>query len=179
MILMSKIRQKGLVWIKGIDIHDKVLKISQLADDTTCFVSDINSVIKIFEIFKMFQLCAGLAVNKEKTKAKFIGSLKHRVDTPLGLDWSDPFVYSLGVKIKGEEKDHYILNYKQRLSNFKNLLNSWKSRKLSLKGKVTVINNLAFLPLLYVCSALYTPETVYTEVKAAITIFYGIIKEQR
>ena len=157
--------------IKGIDIHDKVLKISQLADDTTCFVSDINSVIKIFEIFKMFQLCAGLAVNKEKTKAKFIGSLKHRVDTPLGLDWSYPFVYSLGVKINGKEKDHYILNYKQRLSNFKNLLNSWKSRKLSLKGKVTVINNLALSPLLYVCSALYTPEIVYTEVKAAITNF--------
>ena len=104
-----------------------MLKISQLADDTTCFVSDINSVIKIFEIFKMFQLCAGLAVNKEKTKAKFIGSLKHRVDTPLGLDWSDPFVYSLGVKINGKERTTFFVKIMAKY------MLKWKTRTIFFK----------------------------------------------
>ena len=157
--------------VKGIDINGTILKISQLADDTTCFVRDLKSVVKILEIFKAFQLCAGLSVNKEKTKAKFIGSLKHRVDTPLGLDWSDSFVHSLGIKINGKEQDHYTLNYKHRVSNLRNLLNSWKCRKLSLKGKVTVINNLALSPLLYVCSIIHTPERVFTEVKTEVLNF--------
>ena len=155
--------------IKGIDVCGTDIKISQLADDTTCFVSDTDSIAEICRIFKAYEQCAGLKVNIEKTRAKFIGSLKNRTDSPFGLDWSEENVYTLGIKITGKEQDHYNLNFKHRILNLKNILKVWKGRKLSLKGKITVINNLALPPLLYVGSIIHVPNIVFKEVKKHIT----------
>ncbi len=47
----------------------------------------------------------------------------------------------------------------------------WKCRHLSLKGKVTVVNNLALSPLLYLCSIIHTPENVISEVKSIVVDF--------
>ncbi len=55
--------------------------------------------------------------------------------------------------------------------NLRNILNTWKGRKLSLKGKITVINNLALPPLMYVASVIHTPDIVFKEVKAIIPDF--------
>ncbi len=46
------------------------------------------SVKEILVIFKCFELCAGLKINTDKTKANYIGSLKGRVGSPpwAGLD---------------------------------------------------------------------------------------------
>ena len=51
------------------------------------------------------------------------------------------------------------------------LLKSWKCRYLSLKGKITVINTLALSQLIYLCSIIYVPENVYSEVKKIILDF--------
>ena len=115
-------------------------------------MSDIDSVKIILDTFGSFKLCAGLIVNLDKTNGKFIGSLKYITDEPLNLNWGCKNISALGVTISGKETDHYNLNYKKRIVNLKTLLNCWKSRKLSLKGKVTVINTLAITPLLYIAS---------------------------
>jgi exonuclease III len=157
--------------IRGIEINGSIMKLSQLADDTTCFVADIDSIREILLLFNKYEKCAGLKMNLDKTKATFIGSFKERVDAPLGLDWSEKNIHSLGITLSGNEIDHYELNYKARIQNMKNLLNTWKCRKLSLKGKVTVINNLALSPLLYVCSVIHTPDIVIEQVKKLILDF--------
>ena len=69
------------------------------------------------------------------------------------------------------KKDHYILNYKKRLTTMKNLLSSWKYRYLSLKVKVTVINSLAISPLLYLASVIHVLCRVIQEVKHIVTDF--------
>ena len=51
------------------------------------------------------------------------------------------------------------------------LLNSWKCRKLSLKGKITVINSLALSSLIYLASIIHVPDRVYTEIKNILTDF--------
>ncbi len=71
---------------KGIEINGSILKITQLVDDTTCFVADIPSVKETLVMFKCIQLCASLKINTDKTKANYAGSLKGRVEAPLGLD---------------------------------------------------------------------------------------------
>ena len=53
----------------------------------------------------------------------------------------------------------------------KQLLNSWKCRKLSIKGKITVINSLAISKLIYLASIILVPERVYEEVKKLIIDF--------
>jgi exonuclease III len=132
--------------IEGIVIAGTEIKISQLADDTNCFILNMKSLRLLLLIFEEFRHCAGLSLNVDKTKARYLGSLKGVQEFPLGLDWSEEYVFSLGVVFSGNEADHYDLNYKNRILNMKNTLNSWKCRKLSLKGKVTVINTLALPP---------------------------------
>jgi hypothetical protein len=157
--------------IKGININGTEVKVSQLADDTNLFVIDTNSVSIILKTFKLFKTCAGLKVNIDKTKAKYIGSLKNVKEYLFNLDWSKGYISSLGVHISGDENDHYDLNYKHRILNLKKLLNIWKGRKLSLKGKVTVINTLAISSLVYISSVIHTPDIVIKEVKNLIVDF--------
>ncbi len=160
--------------IKGIEINGSILKITQLADDTTCFVTDIPSLKEILVMFKCFELCAGLKINTDKTKANYIGSLnmlKGRVEAPLWQDWTEANIHCLGIVLSGNEDDPYELNYKKRILNLRNILNNWKCRKWSLKGKIMVINNLALPPLLYVASVLHIPDIVFKEVKAIISYF--------
>ncbi len=89
------------------------MKITQLADDTTCFVADIPSVKEILVMFKCFKLCAGLTINTDKTKANYIGSLKGRFEAPLGLDWTEANIHCLGIVLSGNEDDHDELNFKK------------------------------------------------------------------
>ncbi len=56
--------------IKGINVSNIEIKISQIADDTTCFVQDVNSIKVILETFETFRLCAGLKLNVDKNESK-------------------------------------------------------------------------------------------------------------
>ena len=150
--------------IRGIHVDDCEIKITELADDTTCFVKDKASLCHLLSIFKQFELCAGLKMNVDKTKAKVLGPATMPPDNLFGLNWTEEAFHILGVSLSGDENDHYILNYKKRLKNMKNLLSSWKCRRLSLKGKVTVINILAISPLLYLASVIHVPAQVIQEV---------------
>ncbi len=84
---------------------------------------------------------------------------------PLGLDWSSDNIETLGVKLPANKGDLYNLNLKNRILHLKNLLRLRKSRYLSLKGKVKLVNILALSPLLYLASVLHTPDNVIKVVK--------------
>ena len=157
--------------ISGIKIEEREIKISQLADDTTCFLSNLESVNQIIKIFDEFYVCAGLRVNLEKSKAYYIGSLKGTNSYCYGLDWTDQPIQSLGIVFATNDNDHYILNYKKRIKSLNSLLQMWSQRRLSLKGKVTVINNLALPSLLYVVSVTHVPDRVVKEVNNILDNF--------
>ncbi len=78
--------------IQRIKIGDSEIKLTQLADNMNCFITNIDSIIEIMNTFNKFKMCAGLNVNVEKTKAKFIGSFRERVNCPWGLDWSNDYI---------------------------------------------------------------------------------------
>ncbi len=48
-------------------------------------------------------------------------------------------------------------NFQKRILNLKAILNIWKQRTLSLKRKITVLNNLAVAPIIYASSIVNTP----------------------
>ena len=110
-----------------------------MADATTCFVKDKISLKNLIDVFEEFEICSALKRNLDKTKAKTLRpepELGHKL---FGLDWVNDPMCTLGVTLSGNEDDHYILNFKKRLKNMKNFLATWKCRKLSRKGKVTII----------------------------------------
>ena len=73
-LLACKIRQNQE--INGIKIGDAELKISQLADDTICFIDNCNSIPPLLSTFHIFEKCSGLKVNIEKTSITYIGKGK-------------------------------------------------------------------------------------------------------
>ena len=62
--------------INKINICGTDLCVSQYADDTTIFIQDKNSVLKVIEIADNFSKVSGLQLNKEKTCRMLIGACK-------------------------------------------------------------------------------------------------------
>jgi hypothetical protein len=157
--------------VKGIKIGNREIKITLLADDATCILQDCDSVKSILNILCKFSMCSGLKINMDKTKAKYIGSLKSCDYYPHGLSWIKEPLETLGIVLTDTVEDSYTYNFEKRLHNLKNLLNIWKQRKLSLKGKITIINSLALSSLIYVSSVIDTPQKVINEVDKIIVDF--------
>ena len=59
--------------IKGITVDDTHFKIGQLADDTTLFLSNIDSLRRAIDKFNCFGKLSGLKVNLEKTEIVSLG----------------------------------------------------------------------------------------------------------
>ena len=169
-ILACKIRQDKN--IGGINVGKKIIKISQLADDTTCVLDGLRSLENILETFRIFTQCAGLKINIDKTKTKYIGTLKNCDYYPHGLSWIKDNITTLGVTFTNTETESYMFNFKPKLIKLENTLQIWKQRTLSLKGKVTIINSLALSPLVYVAGVISTPQRVIIEVDKILLNFF-------
>lgn len=147
--------------IKGIPVGDTILKVSQLADDTTLFVSDFPSIKAALDLIENFRTVSGLSLNVNKTIAKCIGSLDDNIpDSLYGLEWTNGPIRTLGLTLSNDPDTLYKENFLPRLKQFDNVLNIWHCRGLSLKGKVTVLKSLALPKLLYPMSVLPIPTNV-------------------
>ena len=98
--------------IKGIKIKDKVVKLSQYADDTTATLANADSVSNLFVLLTRFERCAGLKISVAKSEMLWLGSLRYRRDGILNLQIRDETVYALGT--------HF--SYDDELSEKKNFL---------------------------------------------------------
>ncbi len=66
---------------------------------------------------------------------------------------------------------NFKYNFQQRILNLKVILNIWKQRKLSLKGKRTVLNNLALAPIIYASSVVNIHNKAICEINNLIKNF--------
>ncbi len=134
-------------------------------------LADLNSVKNSLTVLNRFIKCAGLKINTEKTQAKYI-STRIRCDYfPHGQSWIKTPIEPLGIAITDNEEINYKLNFQKKICNLKTSLNIWKQRKLSLKGKITILNSLALTPLIYVSSVVSNPYRVINEINNIIQNF--------
>lgn len=159
--LSSKIRSD--ININGIVVKDTTFKISQLADDTTLFIRDRNSLKNAFDTLDDFAQVSGLFLNKKKTQVLCIG-----MDAPVlpnvGFKYIEGSFKTLGVWFSQDEDIMTELNFTACLENLKCMLNIWRQRDLSLKGKVTILKTLAISKLVYLSSLLFVPDWFITRV---------------
>ena len=150
--------------IKGIELNDCVFKIALMADDTTLFIANLKSLEAAINKFKKFEKYSGLKLNLTKTELIPIGihkdedivltgilseiTVKHGPFKALGI-W-----YSTDVQICTE------LNLKGRLNKMETLLNIWRTRNLSLKGKITIMKTLILPQIQFLFSMIYIPQDV-------------------
>ena len=88
----SAVIKNQVIWEnRYITIHyfnNAEIKITQLADDTTCFLKDKKSLQHVLDIFKDFEICSGLKVNIDKTIAKVLGPEPLPSNYLDGLTWT-------------------------------------------------------------------------------------------
>ena len=98
--------------IKGIQIYDREYQISQYADDTNAFVSDVSSAENLFELLSIFRDVSGLELNKSKTEGMWLGSCRHNTSTPFDIAWPLEPIYALGIYFTYNEH----ISFKKTLS---------------------------------------------------------------
>jgi exonuclease III len=157
--------------IKGIKIGKREFKITQFADDTCIYVADSDSLGVVFHILTAFSKCAGLQANKDKSEALGIGSTSNFRHKTLGIKWPMGSIKSLGIYINNNTDKMIKENFNERLDKIAALAQQWCLRKLTLKGKIVIVNTLLMPQLLYACSVLHTPDWVVKQFKQMVTTF--------
>ena len=70
----------------GIQLpNDQEVKISQFADDTTIITSNVDSLKSHLQVIDWFGTVSGLKLNKKKTKAMWLGTMKRSRSTGIGI----------------------------------------------------------------------------------------------
>ena len=148
--------------IKGIKIGHQTHKISQYADDTVILSMFCEeSVNEIVNTFDKFNCSSGLRVNYDKTEIMRIGSLRYsdvKIITRRSIKWSQDPITLLGIKISTFLDTIPELNFTPLISKIGDIIKSWNWRKLTLFGRVTLINSLLASQLIYRLSVLPTPS---------------------
>ena len=144
--------------IRGITIGHKELKISQFADDSTCFLDGSpDSFTNLFDSLTKFSNSSGCKINFSKSEALWIGASKGSLFFPLsdkGLSWKTNQFKTLGINFSLNFNSMFDLNYKVKLKQIEGTLNCWRSRNLSIIGKICVVKSLLLPQLLFLFSVL-------------------------
>ena len=141
--------------IIGLKVNGKCIKLCQLADDMTLFLADNSSVRHSLMLFEEFFRYAGLKLNKGKTEAIIIqndGTLEHNL--ALGFKWINRPFKTLATWFSLDNEEMINLNKNDKILIIINILNSWSLRRLTLKGKVTVIKSFVLPHIVQLVSAI-------------------------
>ena len=142
-----------------------------MADDTTTFVEDINSLENMFQILRKFEQYAGLKLNKTKTEAMWLGKDINNNTSPLDIKWVNR-THSLGIYFSYDTDYVTQKNFMDRAKEFKQILDMWSQRDLSLIGKITILKSLAFSKIIYQCGVITPPQKFIEHI---IDLAYGFI----
>ena len=119
----------------------KELKLCQYADDTCLFLKDEKQIASVIQVIKNFSDLAGPKLNKSKTEGLWLG--KDKVCefgcSVQNITWPMKPIRCLGIYIGGDLEECNDLNWWTKLKNLEKILNSWKRRRLTLLGKITII----------------------------------------
>ena len=169
--------------IKGIPYQALKNLLSQFADDTCAFLKYEQLSLNCFSsALEDIEAQMGLKVSYEKTTLYRLGSLQHTnasLYTQKNYAWSSGTITTLGVKLKCDGSPDNA-NFEELLSKLKEICQSWSNRRLSLTGRVLVVN--ALMTSLFVHKMLTLPDLPAYIVKKAnelITEFVWVGKRPK
>lgn len=141
--------------IKGINMNDINMLLSQFADDTTLYLSyDEITLLEVVRTLDILYKHTGLIVNYDKTNVYRVGSLagsQAKIYTTCQLNWTNEPIKMLGVQIPIDLDRSRIeaLNFDNVLVKIENVTNNWIQRSATLSGKVLIVNTLIASLLVY------------------------------
>jgi hypothetical protein len=161
-----------------INIGNSVIKVVQMADDTTSFLRDIASLKVLLSTLDKFHTYAGLRLNLKESEALWLGKNRDSKEKLMGLKWVKG-VKALGIHFSYNEKEMEEQNFTKKLKELKKLLALWGQRDLSVIGRIQVFKSLAFAKIIYQCNNLAVPEDFLKELnKVAFQFIWGYKPEK-
>ena len=113
-LLALKIRQNPICG--GIQLpNDQVVKISQFADDTTIITSNVDSLKSHLHVIDWFGTVSGLKLNKKKTKAMWLGIMKHSCSKILEFKSTKNPIKVLGSFLSYNQSKNVEENFMNRI----------------------------------------------------------------
>ena len=156
--------------IHGIKIDGKVYKVSQYADDTCLFIENEQAFKIALTTFQMFAKCSGLCINMDKSEAIWIGASSNYRHKPLKLRWTRGAT-CLGMYISNDIHEISQKNIESKIQKIDDLLKLWRLRKLTILGKVRVVNTMIVPQLLYIGNVLHIPKKYIDQYNNMVTKF--------
>ena len=159
--------------VKGINLKGQNIKLCQLADDLTLFLSSASSISCVVAIFEEFYRYAGLKLNKSKTIAFPLGHDKNKADEDgsTGIQWTTKPFKTLGTWFSSDTDEATKLNIHEKMTTIKKILRSWSHRCLTLKGKITVIKSLVIPHVLQLACNVTFSHTLLSEIEKILLEF--------
>ena len=169
-LLAVKIRQDS-DYI-GISLPDgQEVKISQIADDTTIITENVESLKPYLQILDRFGNISGLKLNKKKTKAMGMGSMKDSNLKVLDFRTTEEPIKVLGVYLSYNTYKCTEENFHAKIKKMKTKLNLWLSRDLTIYGESLLAKALGISQLVYAASMLTVPESIIKTVQENLFAF--------
>ena len=170
------IRLRANKKIKGVKIYRETITSCQYADDMWIILSpeaeNINEFLREMEVYEEY---SGLAMNIEKSTFFKLGKCRRedfQFITKKTVTWSTEPVKILGIWFTHDSVVRNKLNFFDTLEKCKNILNSWRKRKLTTMGKISVVNSLVSSLFAHKLMTLPTPPVeFYSQYKSIILDF--------
>ena len=128
--------------LSEVNENRREIKISQFAYDTNLLCLDLSSVEKGLQIAVDFREISGLWLNLEKTKVMRLGKWLGNKSKSFHLKWVSSPTRILGIYFSYDEKGNNEMNFNLKIDKLQRNLDTWKSRDLTLSGKVMIIKAL-------------------------------------
>jgi len=100
-------------------------------------------------ILESFGEVSGLKLNIEKTKAMWLGKLVNNKEKPVDLKWIKNPTRTLGIYVSYNSQGNNKLNFESKTPKLQTKLDIWRSRDLTLFGKVLISKALGISSLVY------------------------------
>ena len=162
--------------IKGYKLDTYELKVGQYADDLTVCISELTSLDELFKVMGKYEHASNSKLNVSKTKGLWVGKWSNRSDKPKDLNWYNDKVELLGVfvgnrKTKLQYKQLCNINFEEIKNKINSKINFWRGNKLSIKGKIRVVNSFILSKLYYRLEVVDIPVVTIKEIETLLFAF--------
>ena len=165
--------------IHRIEIFDFEFKISAFADYASYLVTDLQSAGHLWRLFSTFAQRSSLKINREKSELCGIGSLKgvkrvfHRFKV-LHLTHESIKIFGCHHSYDASHQNLSVL-----LENIQAVLNLWRTRDLSVEGKIPVFKTLGLSKMQYLAMMSNVPNSMIETLKVIHNNFLWSSKPAR
>lgn len=148
--------------------------ISAYADDTSLVLSTNLAISAVLDGYRLYEKGSGAKPNLFKCEG--FGSSLGLAGLIAAISWSSTMIKVLGIFLG--PGDLAETNWRPRITNVANVLNSWRQRSLSYGGRALVVNALALSRVWYVASLIHVPRWVIFEPYRHIFTFFWASKRE-